>query len=58
MFIKLILTIPFFIVFLWAFNNSSINPEQIIEPVTSFYDHKVTLLNNEKISLEKFKDVF
>ena len=55
MFIKLILTIPLFVVFLWAFNNSSVDPEQKIEPITSFYDHKVTLLNNEEISLDKYK---
>ena len=55
MFIKLILTIPLFVVFLWAFNNSSVDPEQTIEPITSFYDHKVTLLNNEEISLDKYK---
>ena len=55
MFIKLILTIPLFVVFLWAFNNSSVDPEQTIESITSFYDHKVTLLNNEEISLDKYK---
>ena len=44
MFIKLILTIPLFVVFLWAFNNSSVDPEQTIEPITSFYDHRMKSL--------------
>ena len=55
MIIKILLTLPFLVVFLWAFNNSSINPEENIISTTSLYDQKIKLLNNNEISLSQFK---
>ena len=55
MIIKIILAVPLLAVILWAFNNTSANPEENTTSITSFYDQRIKLLNNQEISLDKFK---
>ena len=55
MLMKIMITVPIFVMFLWVFNNSSNNPEKGIRPITSIYDHKVKLLNNEEIDWDDYR---
>ena len=55
MLMKIMITVPIFVMFLWSFNNSSNNPEKRIQTITSIYDHKVKLLNNEEIDLNDYR---
>ncbi|MED5266575.1 MAG: glutathione peroxidase, partial [Candidatus Neomarinimicrobiota bacterium] len=55
MLMKIMITVPIFVMFLWSFNNSSNNPEKRIQPITSIYDHKVKLLNNEEIDWDDYR---